>query len=90
MTKMFNKKMRKYNNKLGTPFQRSGKSLKKFCQEKLSEKIRINMREFKKGRFQSRNQAIAISYSQVAKMYPECAKVFKRSRKISRKSVKRS
>jgi len=54
---------------------------KKFCKKQLSDKIRINMREFKKGTIlkngrpiTSRKQAIAISYSQIKKMYPKCFK----------------
>ena len=50
------------------------KSLKKFCRSKLSNKIKINMREMKSGnkRIKSRLQAIAIAYSQIRKKYPKC------------------
>lgn len=52
------------------------KSLKKFCRSKLSNKIKINMREMKSGnkRIKSRLQAIAIAYSQIRKKYPKCSK----------------
>jgi len=56
---------------------------KKFCKKALSDKIRINMREFKEGRLmaskhkvKSRKQVLAISYSQIKKMYPRCLKHF--------------
>ena len=45
---------------------------KKYCREKLSNKIRINMGE----KWKSREQAIAVSYSQVRKKHPECKKYF--------------
>ena len=59
------------------------------CKEKLSEKIRINMREYTtKGRWVSPQQAIAVSYSQVLKKSPSCKKVLaaKRSTKSARSS----
>ena len=49
------------------------------CRKKLSDKIRVNMDELKKGRWKSRAQAIAISYQQVKKRYPSCKKYFKRN-----------
>lgn len=64
------------------------------CKEKLSEKIRINMREYKEGRWVSPQQAIAVSYSQVLKKSPSCKKVLgskSRVPKTTRKSpVKKS
>jgi uncharacterized Zn finger protein (UPF0148 family) len=47
----------------------------KDCKKKLSNKIRFNIRE---GKFKSRKQAIAVSYSQIKKKYPECKKYFER------------
>ena len=62
-------------------FKRSGKSKRKLnkvqCKKKLSSKIATNMREYKKGVFVSRAQAIAVSYSQIKKKYPECKRYFK-------------
>lgn len=49
---------------------------KRYCKKKLRSKIRINMDEMKKGRYSSRQQAIAVSYSQVKKQFPICAKNF--------------
>ena len=55
-----------------------GKSCKKYCKlhsncrKYLSSKIRTNIRKNKWGR----KQAIAISYSQVKKMYPKCKNSF--------------
>lgn len=51
------------------------------CQSKLKNKIRINMSEYKKGKFSSRQQALAVSYAQVGKKSPSCKKYFKISRK---------
>ena len=48
------------------------------CQSKLKNKIRINMSEYKKGRFSSRKQALAVSYAQVNKKSPGCKRYFKR------------
>ena len=50
---------------------------KKYCKDKLNSKIKINMDEMKKGRYSSRQQAIAVSYSQVKNRFPMCAKIFK-------------
>ena len=50
---------------------RSRSKRSKFCQKQLSEKIKINMHEIGK-LFTSRNQAIAVAYNQVHKMYPQC------------------
>ena len=62
---------------------------KKSCKEKLSEKIRINMREYKEnGRWKSPQQAIAVSYSQVLKKSPSCKKSL--SKKRVKKSVRKS
>jgi hypothetical protein len=49
---------------------------KRSCQTKLKNKIRINMSEYKKGRFSSRQQALAVSYAQVNKT--GCKRYFKR------------
>jgi hypothetical protein len=58
-------------------------SLKDFCRGKLSNKIKINMKEYKKGnkRIKSHIQAIAISYSQVKKKYPKCSRSLRRKSK---------
>lgn len=48
---------------------------KKYCRENLGRKIAINMRE---GKYVSKEQAIAVAYSQIRKAYPECAQFFKR------------
>lgn len=60
--------------------KRSKKSLKEFCRNKLSNKIRINMKELKSGskRIKSQSQAIAVSYSQIKKKFPKCSRSLKR------------
>ena len=47
------------------------------CKKLLSNKIARNIREFKKGKYKSRKQAIAVSYSQIKKEYPYCKRYFK-------------
>jgi hypothetical protein len=51
---------------------------KKQCRSYLSRKIRTNMHELKKGRWTSRAQAIAVSFSQTQKKYPGCSRFLKR------------
>ena len=49
----------------------------KMCRSKLSNKIKINIKEMKSGskRIKSIPQAIAIAYSQTRSKYPRCKKV---------------
>jgi hypothetical protein len=64
-----------------SPHRKTSKRLsltKRSCQTKLKNKIRINMAEYKKGRFSSRQQALAVSYSQVKKKSPGCKRFFSR------------
>lgn len=51
---------------------RRKKKLSKKCSRFLKKKIGINMREYKEGRFKSPSQAIAVSYSQMRKKFPNC------------------
>lgn len=69
--------------------KKSTRSPRLSCKEKLSEKIRINMREYSKGRWKSPKQAIAVSYSQVLKKSPSCKKAL-RSKRRTTKSVKKN
>ena len=48
------------------------------CKSALQDKIRVNMREYKNGRYSSRAQAIAVSYSQISRKYPLCKRSLKR------------
>ena len=50
------------------------------CSQLLQQKIAINLREYKLGRFVSPQQAIAVAYSQLGKMYPSCKAVFTKKR----------
>jgi hypothetical protein len=61
----------------------TNKSLKTICRSLLSNKISINMKEYKSGnkKIKSHLQAIAVAYSQIKKKYPECSKSLKRTRK---------
>ena len=67
-------------------------SLCRKCRDLLGKKIGVNMKELSKGRWKSRTQAIAVSYSEAGKLMPSCKrlKMFKRSMKKSRKMSKRS
>ena len=58
---------------------RKGKKKSK-CQEYLSAKIKKNMGEYKKGRYSSRMQAVAVSYSQVKKAHPNCKKALSKKK----------
>ena len=60
---------------------RKSVSLKEKCQKWVSNKIAINMGEYKDGKYKSPKQAIAVAYSQVLKKHPECKKVLKRKSK---------
>ena len=51
------------------------------CKKKLQKKIRINMAEYKSGRYSSRAQALAVSYAQVKKKYPKCKRALSKKRK---------
>jgi hypothetical protein len=57
------------------------KSPSKKCKEHLQKKIRINMSEYKSGRYSSRAQALAVSYAQVKKKYPSCKRSLTKKRK---------
>ena len=75
-------KSSKRSRKSRKPSKRSRKSRKSskktLCKKRLSQKIAINMDEYKTGRYKSRGQAIAVSYAQVKKMFPRCKKELSR------------
>ena len=64
------------------------KKERKTCQEHLSKKIAINLKEYKQGRYKSPKQAIAVSYSQVKKAYPDCEKILKMKKSARKSRVK--
>lgn len=67
------KSTRKTSRKRSRKVGRKSKSLtKKQCQQLVSDKIKENMEEFYHGKFSSRAQVIAVSYSQVRKANPGC------------------
>ena len=75
--KSYHKTSKRGSRKTSKKGKRSSRG-KRSCQTKLKNKIRINMAEYKKGRFSSRKQALAVSYAQVKKKSPICKKYFKR------------
>lgn len=48
------------------------------CKKDVSKKIATNMKEYEKGKFKNRKQAIAVAYSQVQQKRPACKKVLKK------------
>ena len=79
--KSYRKTVKRGSRKAGKTSKRSSRTnrssrTKRSCQAKLKNKIRINMAEYKKGRFSSRQQALAVSYAQVNKT--GCKRYFKR------------
>lgn len=48
------------------------------CKAALHDKIMVNMREYKNGRYSRSAQAIAVSYSQIGRKYPSCKRYLKR------------
>ena len=98
------KKSRKISRKTSKKqsHKKSSKSSKPFytknrCQNLLKKKISINMKEYNAGKFVSRPQAVAVSYSQVRKSFPGCNKFVgskspkssKRVKKVSKKTSKK-
>lgn len=75
------KRRTRKGNKKGSRSRGSRKGKKKSkCQEYLSAKIKKNMAEYKKGRYSSRMQAVAVSYSQVKKAHPNCKKALSKKK----------
>ena len=72
------RKSRKVSRKSRKVSRKSMGKMERDCKDLLKEKVGINMGELKNGRFVSRQQAIAVSYSQVKKMKPLCGKYFTR------------
>jgi len=68
------------SRKSETSYRFKSNTHKKGCREMLSDKISINMKEYKKGRYSSPKQSIAVSYSQIKKMYPKCSTYLKKSK----------
>jgi len=74
---VYKKSLRKSSKRKRSKSKR--KSIGK-CRKYLQKKIAINMGEYKKGRFVSPAQAIAVSYSETLKKFPMC------KRHLSRKN----
>lgn len=52
--------------------------LERRCKMYLQRKIKENIKEYEAGKYVSRAQAIAVSYSQTFKKHPDCDKIFQR------------
>jgi hypothetical protein len=55
------------------------------CRKYLGKKIGINMAEYKRGRWVSPAQAIAVSYSETLKKFPRCKRYLKRKSKTPKR-----
>lgn len=75
LQKLYKKVKSKSITKCKSKSKTKSKSSKKVCRKRLSKKISVNMKEYKSGRWSSRKQALAVSYSQIRKKYPECARL---------------
>lgn len=62
-------KLSKYKNK--EVWRKASKQEIK-CNSFLQKKIKINIKEYKKGRYKTPKQAIAVSYKQTSKKFPKC------------------
>ena len=51
------------------------------CRKLVNDKIRITMREFHKGRWKSRSQAIAVAFSSIRRQHPWCSRYTLQKRK---------
>jgi hypothetical protein len=79
------RKSRKVSRKTRKSLRKSRKASRKsmgrrerVCKDLLKEKVGINLKEYRDGRYVSRQQAIAVAYNQVKNMTPSCGKYFKR------------
>jgi len=66
--------------KNGSNYWKKLNKLESQCKNFLQTKIHINIKEFEKGKFVSRGQAIAVAYSQTYKKYPKCMKVLSKKK----------
>lgn len=67
---------------------RSRSRSKSKCKSYLKNKIKINMDEYKSGRYVSPKQAVAVSYSQILKGHPHCRRILKRKNSKSKRRRK--
>lgn len=79
--RMFSGMMEKIKSVYKTDKSKKPSKKSRKCRDRLSDKIAINMREYKNGRYKSPKQAIAVSYSQINKMYPNCRRHLKKMSK---------
>ena len=77
----------------GVKYWKILKSEEKKCLKEFEKKKKINLVEYKKGKFVNNKQALAVTYSQVFKKNPKCEKYIgtktnKSQKKKSKKSKK--
>ena len=74
----------------GVKYWKKLKSEEKKCLKDFEKKIKINLEEYKKGKYVSNKQALAVTYSQVLRKNPKCEKyVGTKTTKSSKKSQKK-
>ena len=79
--KLSRRTKRSVKSRRGRPKKKMS-ALSRSCKTKLKNKIKINLDEYyKKGRYVSRAQALAVSYAQVNKKNPKCKKILSRRSK---------
>jgi hypothetical protein len=78
LSRKLKKSIKKLSRKIKKSIRKSPKKMisKKNCKKKLSKKIKTNMDEWKSGRYVSQEQALAVSYSQIKRKYPDCDRYF--------------
>lgn len=71
------------------PVYNPDKIKKSECINFFHYKISKNMKEYELGRWISRPQAIAVSYSETTQIYPKCSRYLKKKTSDKRKSKKK-
>tara|TARA_B100001094_G_C17664345_1_gene545685 strand:+ start:114 stop:461 length:348 start_codon:yes stop_codon:yes gene_type:complete len=75
----------------GVKYWKKLKSEEKKCLKDFEKKKKINLEEYKKGKYVSNKQALAVTYSQVLRKNPKCGKyIGTKTTKSSKKSQKKS
>lgn len=72
------KKLKKDHSRSKSRQTKVKRMTKKQCKSKLQEKVWMNLNEFEMGVFHNKKQALAVSYAQVNKEYPQCRRYFRR------------
>tara|TARA_Y100000814_G_C11990925_1_gene285068 strand:+ start:102 stop:476 length:375 start_codon:yes stop_codon:yes gene_type:complete len=66
------------------------KPVEKKCLKDFEKKKKVNLSEYKKGKYVSNKQALAVTYSQVFKAEPKCKKYIGKNTETKKSSVNKS